>query len=482
MLSPLVSYFSYSSTAELSPDINLAPHPLTSSEDREVEDLPFADKCPIDLNCSVYRNGPGSFNLFGRTIRSINDGNGMIRKYCFNKKRVQFSNRYIQTEKYLLEKAAGKQLYPTWSTPVSSSFRPLALPHPKGESAVSIFNIGERLLSFGEGTGAWEIGKEDLETKNFAHLSGDNADIERDVYGAHPKFDADSKQWFTAGLKFGRKTSLHLNKCDQQGRQLKTFKLTLAKASYIHDFFMSQNFIIIVLPPIRFQMVPFLAGIKTFQESMLWRDQQDSDLLVFDKKNLNLVKRIKVHARMIWHTIDARDKGSLLELDFIGYDNSRDYFGSHNFTKNIIQGQPRVPRNEGDLQRYQIDLNTGRSNLKTLLEYNSEFPVIRESERFEKNKTVFFNFINRGHYFYDGLASFNNANDRLDQYSFKDQFVSEPMLINQDGQEYLFCEVYGPKVMDSFIALFRSEDLASGPVFMSKVPVKLPLTFHGQVL
>ena len=66
---------------------------------------------PSELNGTLFRNGPGLSDVNGQEIAHPFDGDGMIVKIAFKNGRAHFSNRFIRTEGFLKEQAAGKILY-----------------------------------------------------------------------------------------------------------------------------------------------------------------------------------------------------------------------------------------------------------------------------------------------------------------------------------------------------------------------------------
>jgi all-trans-8'-apo-beta-carotenal 15,15'-oxygenase len=71
---------------------------------------------PAGLNGAFYRNGPAMFSRQTERKGAIADGDGMIRMYRFNGGKVSYRSRFVQTEKFKEEQAAGKFIYGTWTS------------------------------------------------------------------------------------------------------------------------------------------------------------------------------------------------------------------------------------------------------------------------------------------------------------------------------------------------------------------------------
>ncbi|MEQ9486396.1 carotenoid oxygenase family protein [Coleofasciculus sp. F4-SAH-05] len=66
---------------------------------------------PPELKGTLFRNGPGLFDINGQRLHHPFDGDGMVCAIAFDQGRVHFRNRFVRTEGYLKEKKAVKILY-----------------------------------------------------------------------------------------------------------------------------------------------------------------------------------------------------------------------------------------------------------------------------------------------------------------------------------------------------------------------------------
>lgn len=101
-------------------------HPYLSGHHEPVRfeasapDLIVDGDLPDDLAGVFYRNGPeplyptreGDYHWF--------DGDGMVYAMHFENGRVSLRNRWVRTEKFELEKAAGRRLFGMFGNPMTS--------------------------------------------------------------------------------------------------------------------------------------------------------------------------------------------------------------------------------------------------------------------------------------------------------------------------------------------------------------------------
>lgn len=66
---------------------------------------------PAGLYGTFFRNGPGLVDINGQRYHHPFDGDGMICAIAFSQGRAYFRNRFVRTEGFVAEQAAGKILY-----------------------------------------------------------------------------------------------------------------------------------------------------------------------------------------------------------------------------------------------------------------------------------------------------------------------------------------------------------------------------------
>ena len=98
----------------------LSGHHAPVRFEADAPDLIVHGEVPRDLEGVLYRNGPeplhppreGDYHWF--------DGDGMVYAFHFANGRVSMRNRWVRTEKFELEKAAGKRLFGLLGNPMTA--------------------------------------------------------------------------------------------------------------------------------------------------------------------------------------------------------------------------------------------------------------------------------------------------------------------------------------------------------------------------
>ncbi|MEL6382759.1 MAG: carotenoid oxygenase family protein, partial [Cyanobacteria bacterium J06626_18] len=129
---------------------------------------------PEALEGTLFRNGPGLLDIGGHPIRHPFDGDGMISSIAFKQGRAFYRNRFIRTEGYVAEQAAGKPLYRGvfgtqkpggfWANLFDLRLKNIANTH--------VIYWGEKLLALWEAAEPHRLDPETLATMGLDHLDG----------------------------------------------------------------------------------------------------------------------------------------------------------------------------------------------------------------------------------------------------------------------------------------------------------------------
>ena len=168
---------------------------------------------PQGLVGTLYRNGPGTHDW----TDSFFDGDGLIRAIRIGEDgSVRYQAKYVETPKYLAERAAKRQLYRLAGTNrpggiLTNMFRP-----PAHEANTSVVQMADRLWALEEGGHPYEIDPETLATGEMTDFDGQLK--ARTAFTAHPHVDPDTGDTFGFGMHFGAKPSLKLFRVDRSTR------------------------------------------------------------------------------------------------------------------------------------------------------------------------------------------------------------------------------------------------------------------------
>ncbi len=159
-----------------------------------LEDLEFEGVLPDDLDGVFYRVAPDPQfpPLLGDDIWF--NGDGMAARFDFHGGRVDFRQRWVRTEKFLLEQAAGKALFGAYRNPLTDD--PSVSGQVRGTANTNIVFHAGRLLALKEDSPPVAMDAGTLQTRGSWDFAGA---LIGQTFTAHPKVDASKGEMIAFG-------------------------------------------------------------------------------------------------------------------------------------------------------------------------------------------------------------------------------------------------------------------------------------------
>ena len=440
---------------------------------------------PADLRGNLYRNGPGLFDRGGLRKRSLLDGDGLIQRFRFHEKGVRYRNRYVRTPKYLAEEAAGRFLFPTWSTLApggvwANFWGPGRI---RSQAGVTVFPWRGRLYAFDESSLPFALDPETLETLGESRLG---VPVETPViFAAHAKFDPVSGQWLHFGIQYERRVGLHLTCFGADGSLIGHRVLELPRYVYMHDWFVSDRHVILSLHPLEVDVWGALLGTRSILDSLRWRPEQGNLLLVLPRDLTGEPLWLPTEAEFMWHSVNAYEQGGEIVADFVGYANPDHLVGAGAAAHAVMGGKQGAFRTPGRLCRYRIDPRKGRVSREPLAQGNFEWPRINEAWRCRPYRFAYLCSANAGEFFWSAVERRDLVTGKGDRFDFGPGFYcTEPVFVprpagSSEGGGWGLSEVYDSRTRLSFLAVLDGEQLADGPLARVHLRHHVPFSYHG---
>ena len=462
----------------------VAPHWMTllgASETGNRDYVPRIEgKIPEELSGSLFRNGPGLFETGGIDIEHVLDGDGLVQRLSFRNGKIRYQNNFVETDKLIAERQAGKRVASTWSTRKSSN--PLANLGgnvTSSQAGVTIYPIHGHVLARDELGPTYEIDPETLATIGKINLPDD---MNTSGMKAHSKIDSQTNDWILAGTRYGPKMKIDVTIYEETLTLKHQFSIDAPRQVYIHDFVVSENYLIFVLHPCYISPVPFLAGFQSFMDGFKWRPDEGNSIVVVSKDG-NDVRHFDAPASFMWHSLNAFEKAGTLVVDFVGYDEPDHFIGDRPLLKTLMKGELGKAQCPGTIRRYEMDMDRGVLNETIVDDANHEFPMLDGRVAGQEHRN--------GYFAHSGLGAFNTGLKRLDYQKGKiDAFdfgattqVGEPVFIDKpdasqdDG--WLISQCLDAEECRTFFALFDASKIADGPIAKIKLGHHVPISFHG---
>ncbi len=444
-----------------------------------VEDI--EGEVPGFLRGSYYLNGPSSFERGAVRYRHWLDGDGMVSSLRFTAGGVTYTNRFVASTKRTEEEAAGKALYRTFGTSFAGDrlVRGIALASPVN---VSVYPFAGTLLAFGEQGLPWELDPVTLETRGEYTFGRRLNAIS--PFSAHAAFDPDSGEMINFGVSFSaRQPMINFYRFAAGGELLLRRRLPIEHPVSVHDFTIGPRHAVVYLSPYVLDMEKLAGGGATLLQSLAWRPELGSRLLIAERETGEAVASVPVGSGYCLHLIGCFERAGRLVVDVIELERPiYDQYDVPDLFTEVRRAQP---------VRYVVNIDRGEVEERIGFDYRQmcDFPAIDP-------RLVACDY---RHFWVLGIS-----NTELEGRKFFDRVVhcdwnlGKPAGIYQAppghylGGEPVFaadprdpsvgaviCQSFDAEREVSWFLIFDAFDVARGPVAKLRLRHPVPLGFHA---
>lgn len=417
--------------------------------EENIDRLEVVGKIPADLEGVLLRNGPnpqfdpvGTYHWF--------DGDGMIHAIRIQNGQASYDNRWVRTERFKVERAAGR-----------------ALPEVDHTTAnTNVIAYHNHLLALNEGEVPTAMQLSNLDTLGPFTFNGQ---INR-ALTAHPRFDHRRQEFLTYSYT-GEDGRLVYYRLDRHQRVIAEHQIDWPYASMMHDFVNTENYVIFPLFPCTLSFERVRRGEPVF----MWEGDRFNTYFIVTDRAGREVLRIETDPCHVYHFGNAYEEDDTLVVDAL-----------------VSKVDPLMPNRNGELAsgeesaaylaRWTIDLKKHSIRLSYLDKTSGEFP------RFDER----FNGYAYRHLYMAGFGSSKEVFDRIVHYDLKQgkqtvhgfgkDVPTEPVFVprsSEEGDGYLLVVVYRTDEDRSDVVILDAQHVDAEPLATIKIPHRIPFGFHG---
>ena len=323
---------------------------------------------PLELEGTLFRNGPGLLDINGQAYGHPFDGDGMICSISFHQGKAHFANSFVKTPEFIAEQQAGKILYrgvfgtqkPIWW----QNFLDLKL---KNIANTNVIYHGKKLLALWEASRPYRLDPATLETIGVEDFDG--ALRPGQAFTAHPRLDPETGDLWGFGVEAGPKSTITIYKLDSSGKLTTSCQHKVPGFCFLHDFAYTPNYRIFLQNPVEFNPLPFVLGMRSAGACIGMKPNTPTKILLFDRTGK--LTTLETEAGFVFHHCNAFEQDDEIVLDSICYADYPKLDPGSDFLD--VDFDRVVP---GALYRFKIDPKTGAVSRSILVKRSCEFPAI----------------------------------------------------------------------------------------------------------
>lgn len=438
-------------------------------------------RLPDWLRGRYYLNGPARFERGGQRYHHWLDGDGCVVSLVFGAAGVHASARFVGSDKWRDEQAAGVPLYRTFGTafPGDRLLHGVALASPAN---VSVLPFAGRLLAFGEQGLPWDLDPITLETRDVYTFDGALNVLA--PFSAHPKLDRVSGELWNFGVSFARnQPMLNLYRFDAAGRGLRRTRVPLDLPVSLHDFALAPRHAIFHLGPYVVDMAALASPGGTLMEALRWQPERDTRLLVLARDGGQPVALVSLGQGYCLHTINAFERADgCLVVDFVELE--RPVYDQYQVLPDLLTDVP-----PGQPVRVVLDL--ARQTLVSRQTYGRtaapDFPAIDPRRAGRAHDDVWLLDVSQagqlGRKFFDTLVHVRASQpDAQARWRAPTGYLGgEPLFVPGPSADAgaLLCPLFDAAARRSRLLVFDAFEVAAGPHAEVHLEAPVQLGFHA---
>ena len=439
-------------------------------------DLIVEGELPSDLNGVFYRTGaeplydpPEGYHWF--------DGDGMVYGFFFEDGRVSMRNKWVRTEKFEAELAAGKRLFGVFGDPSTNDPSVQGMRYNTGNTNIILHN--GKLMALMEGCPAIEMDPRSLETREYMDYGGTITG----PFSAHPTVDWNTGEMISYGWMINGPAAppqVRYELIDKNGSVTNQFTFEAPYMSMVHTALATENYVIVPFNPLEVSLERAMKG----GPMNAWVRGRSSKFAMFPRNGTaDDIRWLEMPGRHMFHELNAWEEDGKIIAD-VAAANGTALFPNEDGSLNQHGDDPL------ELRRWTIDLTGATDEIKeeTLNDNDIQFP--RPDDRFmtRKSRHGYANSnLNSVDGRVDGMDSaihFDTETGREDIYHFGDgagcgELVFAPKVGAKDEADgYAMTLVHPANSHHTELAIFQAQDVAAGPIARVIVPYRIPSGFH----
>lgn len=458
-----------------------ASHPWTLGyvglqQDAAPMTLSVQGRMPTGLAGSFYRNGPARHMLGGERYHHLFDGDGMVQQYSLSDQGVTHRGRFVRTEKFLADSAAGHPVRAAFATNPPGA-EAITAPDAINVANTSVLQHGGSFMALWEGGSATEMDAQTLETRGPKVWSPEYAGM---PFSAHPKIEPDGTLWnFGISSSAGLLSIYHVK---PGGELAAATSIPVPDIAMVHDFAVTEHHLVFLLPPLVFDRARAEAG-ETFLDSHVWRPELGLRVLLLAKDRLDAPQWLMLPTGFVFHIGNACEDKGMVRLDCI---RSPSAWVVTTALKDLMRGQ-YAEKEHTAVALLELNPATGKAEQR-LLPLVAEFPRVDPRIVGRTYRHVFTAArVDAGERpGFDAVMRLDVTSGAHELYRYgKDVMVEEHIFVprprgqGREGEGWVIGTALDLARQQMLLSVFDAQHLGDGPLMQARMDRVMPLGLHA---
>ncbi|WP_328399728.1 carotenoid oxygenase family protein [Nocardia sp. NBC_00403] len=431
------------------------------TEEITVHDLPVTGRIPPELNGRYLRIGPNPLGLEDASAHIWTLGEGMVHGVRLRDGRAEwYRNRWVRSTS-----VADRLGEPRRGVPVDDQldFAP----------NVQVAGHGGRTYALLEGgIRPYELTYE-LDTVGPSDLG---ATPEGFAANAHSKYEPSTGLLHALTFRYGADFVQHIE-IGRTGEVQQVTNISTPSMPYMHDFALTENYVLIYESPLVFTMDRIATGVP-----FAWNPALGSRIGVL-RRSGGAVRWLELAPGSVGHTLNAFEDDGSIVVDVIVHPNE--------YELTDIGGSRPV------LERWTVDLSIGKVRQDLLHDRPQDFPRMNGrfagrpyrygysavTELYATPSTIDADRPDAG--FSNALLKHDLRDGTTEAHEFgRDSAVGETVFVpaadsSAEDDGYTMAYVHDPERGASDLVILAAQDFTGDPVARIHLPTRVPLGLHG---
>jgi carotenoid cleavage dioxygenase-like enzyme len=453
----------------------------------DILDLEIEGQVPDQLAGTFHRVHPDAQFAPRFEDDQFFNGDGMVSLFRFQNGRIDFRQRYAHTDKWLLERAAGKALFGAYRNPLTDD--EAVKGRIRGTANTNVLVHAGMLYAMKEDSPCLLMDPLTLESFGYTDFGGK---LQSQTFCAHPKIDPVTGNLcaFSYGAKGLMTTDMAYIEISPTGELVKEIPFHNQYYCMMHDFGVTEDYAVFTTMPLISnwerleQRKPFF-GFDTSMPcymGVLPRNGDARDLRWFRADNC-----------FVGHVMNAFNDGTKVHIDMpVSANNSFPFFPD-------VNDAPFDPvAGRGYLTRWTVDMarNDDRlDRIERLVDVPDEFPRIDDRYATQAYRHGWMLILDTdkpyegpGGAFYALTNTLGHVDlatgKRKSWWAGPQCAIQEPCFIPRsadapEGEGYVVALVDNHVTNYSDLAIFDAQHVEDGPIARAKLPMRLRQGLHG---